>query len=132
MAPDVKGIGHCLCGDVRFSFTGRPKWVLHCHCESCRRATASPMTTFVSVPDAALAWLGEPVCYASSPGVERGFCGRCGSPVFYRHDAKPDETHLYAALLDDPGAVTPEGHDFVDERVAWMHPLPDPQPKDAT
>ncbi len=87
------------------------------------------MTTFVCVPDAALRWTGTPRTHASSPGVERGFCGTCGSPVSYRWSGKPDETHLPAALLDDPGAVTPEGHDFIEERIAWMHPLPDPQPE---
>ncbi|MFT3972022.1 MAG: GFA family protein [Amaricoccus sp.] len=124
--------GHCLCGAIRFSFTGVPNWVLHCHCESCRRATASAMTTFVSVPDSHVVWSGPPPArFASSPGVTRGFCPTCGSPLFYRNDRLPGETHLYAALLDDPGALTPEGHDFIDERIAWMHPLPDTRPPHA-
>ncbi len=123
--------GHCLCGAIRFAFELPVRWVLHCHCESCRRATGSPMTTFVAVPDAQLGWEGTPARFASSPGVERAFCGTCGSPLCYRHDGRPDETHLYAALLDDPGAVTPEGHDFIVERIGWMHPVPDPQPEPA-
>lgn len=124
--------GHCLCGAIRFAFTGAPNWVLHCHCESCRRATASPMTTFVSVPDAQIDWSGPaPGTFASSPGVTRGFCPTCGSPLFYRRTTLPDETHLYVALLDDPGALVPEGHDFVEERIAWMHPLPDTRTPDA-
>ncbi|MBB5223592.1 hypothetical protein HNP73_003546 [Amaricoccus macauensis] len=118
--------GHCLCGAIGFAFDGPVTWVLHCHCESCRRATASPMTTFVSVPDAQLAWSGAtPAAFASSPGVTRGFCPTCGSPLFYRNDSLPGETHLYVALLDDPGAFTPEGHDFLEERIVWMQPLPD-------
>ena len=42
--------GHCLCRAIAFSFEGAPNWTLHCHCESCRRATSSPMATWVSVP----------------------------------------------------------------------------------
>ena len=124
MIPPDPLAGRCLCGAIRFAFDPPAIWVLHCHCESCRRATASPMTSFVSVADTRLRWSGTPATFASSPGVERGFCGTCGSPVFYRYDGKPHETHLYAALLEDPAAVTPEGHDFVEERIAWMHPLP--------
>jgi hypothetical protein len=118
--------GHCLCGASRFTCAEPVKWVLHCHCESCRRATASPMTTFVSVPDAQVAWSGlPPSTYASSPGVSRGFCPTCGSPLFFRSDSLPGETHLYVALLDDPGALVPEGHDFLEERIDWMNPIPD-------
>jgi hypothetical protein len=116
--------GHCLCGSVRFMSEGPSIWVLHCHCESCRRATASPMTTFPAVTEATLPREGKPATYASSPGVQRGFSGACGSPLFYRRNAKPDGTHLFVALLDDPNAVTPEDHDFTEERIAWMHPLP--------
>lgn len=117
--------GHCLCGAIRFSFTGPPHWVLHCHCESCRRATASPMTTFVSVPNTALTWDGVPANFASSPDVTRSFCATCGSPVAYEFAGKPEETHLYAALLTNPDAVRPEGHDFIEERIGWMDPVPE-------
>ncbi len=118
--------GHCLCGAVRFAWSDPANWVLHCHCESCRRATASPMTTFVSVPDPQITWSGRaPATFASSPGVTRGFCATCGSPVFFRYEGKPDETHLYVALLEDPDRVVPEGHDFLEERIGWMHPVPE-------
>ena len=117
--------GRCLCGATSFAFDGPPDWVLHCHCESCRRATASPMTTFACVPDGRLAWEGHPPSLiASSPGVVRGFCRTCGSPLLYRTAERPGETHLYAALLLDPGAVTPQGHDFAEDRLPWMDPLP--------
>ncbi len=121
--------GHCLCGGVSFESRGAVHWVVHCHCESCRRATASPMTTFVSVSDAGLDWSGTLARFASSPGVERAFCPTCGSPLYYRGADRPDETHLYAALLEDPGAVSPEGHDFLEERISWMQPVPETRSK---
>lgn len=118
--------GHCLCGAIRFTVSEPMNWVLHCHCESCRRATASPMTTFASAPDAQITWSGiAPARFASSPGVSRGFCPTCGSPVFYRNADLPGETHLHVALLDDPDALVPQGHDFLEERIGWMHPVPE-------
>ncbi len=118
----------CLCGAIRLTCAPPFRWVLHCPCESCRHATGSPMTTFVNVPNAQLSVTGTPVRRASSPGVERAFCGTCGSPVWCRHAGAPDETHVHAAMLDHPAAIIPEGHDFIAERIEWMHPLPDPQP----
>jgi hypothetical protein len=77
--------GHCLCGAIQYEYDGEPTLVVHCHCESCRRQTASPVATFVIVPKTALRFTrGQPKEFASSPGVYRSFCAECGSPMYYR------------------------------------------------
>lgn len=63
-----------------------------------------------------------PKNYQSSEGVTRGFCPRCGTPLFYRTTRFPNETHFYAALLDDPGQVQPLAHYHVHEALAWLKP----------
>lgn len=114
--------GHCLCGAVRFEFTAEPVWTVHCHCDSCRRQTASPMTTFVGVRDGTWRWAGAaPAVYASSPGVERWFCGTCGSPVAFKADRYPGETHFYACLLEDAATLRPSEHVHWEERLPWLH-----------
>ncbi|MEM7719341.1 MAG: GFA family protein [Pseudomonadota bacterium] len=95
-------------------------WAGHCHCESCRRATSSPMTSFFGVPRAGVAWTGLIASYASSPEVARGYCEACGAQMFYQSTRWPDETHLYAASLDDPSAFQPEAHYHFAERVPWL------------
>jgi hypothetical protein len=90
--------GHCLCRAVEFSVMGDPTDVVHCHCESCRRATSSPVTTFLIVNRADFQYTrGKPAIYESSPGVRRSFCGECGSPLAYvtdrRHDDLPRHDH---------------------------------------
>ena len=113
--------GHCLCGSVAFSYDGPENWVAHCHCESCRRQTASAFTTFMGVPNGAWRWNGvTPLVYASSPGVRRYFCPTCGAPVAYAADRYPDEIHFYASLLEDPSVLAPTGHVHWDERVPWL------------
>ncbi len=125
---DIK-CGHCLCGAVRFEYDGRENWRAHCHCESCRRQTASPMTTFMGVPNGRWRWTGiEPAAYASSPGVVRRFCPRCGTPVSFEADRFPDEIHFYACLLEDSRAFEPRGHVHWDERLPWLH-IADDLPK---
>jgi hypothetical protein len=113
--------GHCLCRSVVFEYDAEPNWTLHCHCESCRRATSSPMTTWISVPhDAFRLTRGAPRYFRSSPGVRRGFCADCGSPLTYESERVPDEIHLYAACLADPSHVRPSRHVFVEEQLPWF------------
>lgn len=114
--------GRCLCGAVTFEYRGEENWRAHCHCESCRRQTSSPFTTFMGVPDGTWRFTGEdPKVYVSSPGVRRLFCGTCGAPVAYDADRFPDEIHFYAASLDDPAAFEPECHVHAGEKLSWIH-----------
>jgi hypothetical protein len=124
--------GRCLCGAVAFRYDGTPNWTLHCHCESCRRATSSPMTTWISVPRTAFSFTkGSPRYFGSSPGVRRGFCENCGSPLTYESARIPAEVHLYAASLDNPRNVVPARHVFVAEQLPWFE-VHDDLPRYAT
>jgi hypothetical protein len=114
--------GHCLCGATRFRCTATPLWQVHCHCESCRRATSSAFTSFFGVADGQWEWTGAaPATYASSPGVWRDFCATCGAQMAYRSDRFPGEIHFYAALLDDPAIYAPTGHVHSAEMLPWLH-----------
>ena len=116
--------GRCLCGAITFAYEGKPLWVAHCHCESCRRATASPVTTFLGVASQGFRWTSSaPQVFESSPGVRRSFCGLCGSPLAYEADRFPGEVQLYVATLDDPGAIEPRGHVHVAEQLPWFEVL---------
>lgn len=124
--------GRCLCGAIRYTTDAPPLWQSHCHCESCRRATGSPFTSFFGMANGHWRWTGrQPATYASSPGVTRSFCPTCGTPMAYQTATAPDETHFYAATLDDPTIYAPTGHDHLDEMLPWVHladalPLPAP------
>lgn len=121
--------GQCLCGATRFTCSAAPLWQSHCHCQSCRKATASAFTSFFGVADGTWVWVGQaPQTYASSPGVWRDFCGTCGSQMAYRSDRLPGEMHFYAALLDDPKAYTPTEHVHTAEQLPWLH-LSDGMPR---
>jgi len=121
--------GRCLCGAIRYRAAGEPLWVAHCHCESCRRATGAPLTTYAGFVAQDFAWTaGAPVTFASSPGSLRTFCGRCGTSLTYQGERWPGEMHVLAATLDHPEAVTPQGEAFAEERLPWLHLAPDPAP----
>jgi hypothetical protein len=113
--------GHCQCRNIEYEFTGEPKWVMHCHCESCRRAVSSAVATYVGVRLEQFSYLkGEPTYYESSPGVKRYFCTNCGSPMAYAGARWPGEVHLFHGTLADPSQWPPTGHAHVTEQVEWF------------
>ncbi len=120
--PDDTHPGGCLCGALRFEARGKPLWVAHCHCRSCRRNTGSAFATFVGYKREQFRVIeGALQSYASSPGVARSFCGTCGTPLTYGSERWPDEVHVYVSTLDRPEAFEPEAHVHVGERLPWLH-----------
>lgn len=112
--------GRCLCGAVRFRAKGRPKWVLWCHCESCRRHSGAPASVFVCFNDDAVTLTsGDIARYMSSPGVERGFCARCGSTLTCSNAKLPAETHYHIGAFEPASELTPTGELYPKERLAW-------------
>lgn len=113
--------GRCLCGAIRYEFRGAPEWVVHCHCDSCRRQASSPLATFVCVlkPNFRLT-AGAPKAYASSAGVWRSFCPSCGSPIAYEAERLPDEIHLFHGTLEEPDRFVPTAHVHTEEQVSWF------------
>lgn len=113
--------GHCLCRAVRFEFDQEVGQAFHCHCESCRRAASSPVTTWITVPTDKMRFTqGEPKYFISSPGVRRGFCGTCGSPLSYEGPVHPGFIDLYAASLEPDVIVEPAYHVYSDEQLPWF------------
>ncbi len=113
-------LGHCLCGQLTFQTTGEPDWVAYCHCASCRRHTASPVTCFVNLKLSNVIFSGDRSTFASSPGVTRSFCAQCGTPVAYETSKRSNEIDLYLNVFDDPVAFTPQKHVFFDEHISWF------------
>lgn len=113
--------GHCLCGQVTWEFRGPMKWAGHCHCESCRRSTSSPFTTWFGVPNEAHRFTGRaPSVYESSAGAKRYFCPNCGTPMAFESARWPGEIHLYAASLENSRDFAPQFHVHVGEKVPWI------------
>lgn len=57
--------------------------------------------------------------FASSPGVLRSFCGRCGTPLTYRHEGRPGEVDVTVCTLDDPSLAAPTDHIWMQDAPAW-------------
>lgn len=113
--------GRCACGAVRWRAPGPVLWAGHCHCESCRRATSSPLTSFFGVSRTSVQWIGKMgEIWSSGRRVRRQFCADCGTQMTYQSETWPEETHLYATTLDNPAAFEPKAHFHYAERVPWL------------
>lgn len=113
--------GGCLCGSVRYEVEGAPLASGICHCRSCRRAASAPTLPFlVFAADRFRITQGRPAEYRSSPGVTRGFCGHCGSPLTWRGEAEPGTVDVTTCSLDDPEAFPPGFHVWTSHRLGWQ------------
>ncbi|WP_120498966.1 GFA family protein [Roseovarius sp. EL26] len=113
--------GHCLCGAVSYAFEGAPTWTCYCHCESCRRNCAAPVTAFLGLYATQFRWTGaQPASYESTPGIRRLFCSTCGTPMAFDADHYPGDVHLYIATLENPSTIAPTEHVHFEERLPWF------------
>jgi hypothetical protein len=122
MSDDTKiWAGGCCCGAVRFEIGAEPVLLEFCHCQTCRRASGAPVMAWAGIPVAGFRFTeGEPGRFASSPGVTRGFCDRCGTSLTIFSEAFPDEIYVSTSALDDPDALAPEVHIWTSHKLGWF------------
>jgi hypothetical protein len=116
--------GACLCGGVKFEVQLPSLWCAHCHCTQCQRFHGAPLVTWAGFSDECFSVVsGEQNLrwYASSAPAQRGFCGECGSSLFFRSSQWPGEMHVALANLEGPLDREPQGHVFYDSHVDWLH-----------
>ncbi|MEE2527208.1 GFA family protein [Hyphobacterium sp. HN65] len=114
--------GGCQCGRVRFETSGEPRFIANCHCRDCRKATGAAFSTWVGFESNQITWKGEPDRFASSEGVQRGFCKTCGTPLTYQGEKWPDETHILIGVFDQPETYTPKGDVFTEDALPFSKP----------
>jgi hypothetical protein len=118
----TKYSGSCMCGSVRFSFSGAPRFVADCVCESCRRAHGASAVCWVGVrTDQFQVEQGSDLLrwYRSSAESERGFCTRCGTRILFRSSKWPGEVHMAVACISTPHDLVSTGVAFRDEFPSW-------------
>ncbi len=114
--------GGCNCGAVRYHIDGAPLRVSHCHCEICRRASGGIAATLAAFPAEQVHWQGvEPQTYRSSDFGFRRFCGTCGSQLEFGFDSRPELRIIAVGSMDDPSMAPAMRHNFISEKVAWVH-----------
>ncbi|EWZ86015.1 hypothetical protein BFJ70_g4232 [Fusarium oxysporum] len=121
--------GGCLCEAVRYRISFPKDHDLSndslgciCQCTQCRKQTGSFFLATLTVPVSAIEWQGDSVDkikrYRKSKNIARGFCGDCGSFLFWHPDGKDisvatgslDAMYLFGEGVEDTkGGVPQEG-----------------------
>ena len=105
--------GSCLCGAVRFTARGPLRGVIYCHCTQCRKQTGHfYAATNVQTEDLTVTGADRVVWYAASSEAKRGFCGTCGSTLFWKATDYP-YTSVLAGAFDGTTGLQGLRHDFV-------------------
>lgn len=94
--------GSCLCGAVSFTVEGDLPGPDGCHCIQCRKQSGHYFVS-TDVPRSALTVQGQENVrwYQSSEKVRRGFCGVCGSSLFWDPIGR-DWTGIAMGAFDTP------------------------------
>lgn len=102
--------GHCLCGEISFRGTYDDENGLKaCHCGQCRRWSGH---VWAAILPASMQITGRPKWYRASDFARRGFCGTCGSSLFWQRDGS-DIIDVAAGAIDSPTGLRLQGHIFV-------------------
>lgn len=117
--------GKCLCGAVTFEAEGVDPHVHACHCDMCRAWSGAALLA-TAVDDVRFSGTEHVVRYDSSDWAARGFCGRCGSNLFF-HMKQPDRYLISLGAFDDQAGFELAGEIFIDRkppgyRFAGDHP----------
>ena len=116
--------GGCLCGSVRYEVEGEPLLTAVCHCRDCQKQTGTSFSIVMGLPSTALKLSGQTSVYTtqgqSGAGVQRNFCGKCGSPIFSAPDAAPGLLFLKAGTLDDPTDLKPQLNCWCETKQDWV------------
>lgn len=94
--------GSCLCGATAFEITGDLAPGTLCHCLQCRKQTSHvlagthiPKANLRMTRDDDLRW------FAASDIARRGFCGACGSVLFWNPNDE-DKISVSLGAIDEP------------------------------
>ena len=111
--------GSCLCGAVRFHLEAALNGPDACHCVACRKSSGHVFAS-TDVAKSALTVTGEVRWYQSSAKVRRGFCGVCGSSLFWDPIFR-DFIGVAMGAFDTPTGTHLEMHIFVAEKGDYYH-----------
>ena len=123
--------GSCLCGKLGFSTQLPTLWVAHCHCSLCQKNAGAALVTWagfnetdviIDDSDKTLKW------YSATENAYRGFCGECGSTLFFKSARWPGELHITVVNIHQPLDRGPQAHVYWSSHQPWL-PIADDLPK---
>ena len=114
--------GSCLCGGVQYCVEGELGPIELCYCQQYRKASGTSFAANTAVESSAFHITNGAElikAFESSPGEQRLFCNRCGSPIISRNETNPDVVRIRAGTLNEPLNIRPVAHFFTASKCNW-------------
>lgn len=112
--------GSCLCSNVKYQISGEIGDIIHCHCQTCRKAHGTAFSSVASVMEKDFKLKSDTILgyYESSPGKKRYFCTNCATQIYAKKD---DTAHIVLRLgsLDDDPKSKEINHIWVSQKAPW-------------
>ena len=118
--------GSCLCGKVKYNISGMVGEIIHCHCETCRKAHGAAFSSVASVDDVDFKITGSELLnsFESSKGKKRYFCSNCGTQVYAKRE-NSDHIILRLGSLDSDPDAKEINHIWVSQKASWYNLITD-------
>ena len=114
--------GSCLCGAVHWEIKGDIIRTSNCWCTMCQKQHGAAFAPYANVLAADFSVTGADALktYQSSPGVDRTFCGTCGSNLTWQMDGYREYVGVALGSFDTPyeGKVTKDLH--IESKPGWL------------
>ena len=124
---DKKFKGSCLCGEVKYHFSGPTKVFQYCHCTRCQKITGSAHASNIIVDPIQFEWLNgeKSVGRFELPEVKyfsSSFCKTCGSSLPWLTQ-NGTAMIVPAGTLDDDPEARPKHNIFYADKACWYTDL---------
>lgn len=114
--------GGCQCGAVRYEVDGPTLRLVVCHCNECRKQSASAFGISVFVPRAAVSVTrGTPKFWSrptdSGHVLDCAFCPDCGSRLWHQRRDPVGHLSVKAGSLDHPVDISQAMHIWTSRKL---------------
>ena len=119
-------VGGCQCGSVRYELKAKPLKIYICHCNECRKQSASAFGISVIVSSATFVLTrGAPKCWSRSTDSGRTlscyFCADCGSRIWHGDIDRDKTISVKGGSLDEPIAVSAAVHIWINRMLKGIY-----------
>ena len=117
--------GGCSCSQLRYRLRGAPMFTHACHCHLCQQSTGSAFILHSMIEgDLFDVTAGDLASFVGPSGSGRRHivkrCPSCGDPIVSYFGKSEKLAVVKTGTLDDPSALPPEAHIFVDSKLPWL------------
>ncbi|VAW97663.1 hypothetical protein MNBD_GAMMA23-582 [hydrothermal vent metagenome] len=119
----IKVTGSCLCGEVRYQYSGPVKVFQYCHCTRCQKFTGSAHAANIIIDPEHFQWLkgNESVGRFELVGAKHfatSFCKNCGSSLPWKTQSGKAVV-IPAGTLDEDPRVSPMHNIYFANKAPW-------------